>query len=131
MTTLEEVRDAIAGCATTIDGWRASAYIGEQLNPPMIKVSMPAFDPRYVFGQTSNEYNFRCYAYYTRAAGDSGERALDDLVWPFIEAVQDETNWPVIIGYAEVVNVGEVTVTQFGTDAAEYFVRSFDVKVVL
>ena len=132
MTTLEEVRANLASAIATVPDWDAAPYIGEQVNPPMVKVSMPAFDPRYVFGQTSNEYTFRCFAYYNRASGDVGEQALDDLVWPFIEAVQDEANWDVEIGFAEVVNVGEVTVSTFGVDAvAEYFVRSFDVKVVL
>ena len=132
MTTIEQVRTELANVIGSIDGWDAAPYIGEQLNPPIIKVSMPAFDPRYVFGQTAVEYIFKCYAYYTRASGDIGEAELDALVWPFITAVQDSALWDVDISYAEVVNVGEVTVSTFGVDAvAEYFVRPFDVKVVL
>ena len=134
MTTIDDVRETIATAASTIDGWRASAYVGDQINPPQIKVTMPAFDPRMVFGQSRVTYTFRCFAYYTRAAGDSGERALDELAaitgaGSFIAAIQDEANWAIDVQYAVVTNVGEVSVTQFGTDAAEYFVRPFDVEV--
>ena len=135
MTTIQDVREAIAQAAQEIDGWRASAYVGEQINPPQIKVSMPAFDPRMVFGQSRVTHTFRCFAYYTRTAGDAGERALDALAeltgaGSFIATVQDEANWSTLdVYYASVTNVGEVSVTQFGTDTAEYFVRPFDVEV--
>ena len=134
MTTIQDVREALATAVGAIDGWRADAYVGEQINPPQIKVSMPAFDPRLVFGQSRVTYTFRCFAYYTRAAGDAGERELDALAamtgaGSFIEAVQESDNWTATVNYAVVTNVGEVSVTQFGTDSAEYFVRPFDVEV--
>ena len=134
MTTIHDVREGLAGALSTIPDWRASARIGDQLNPPHIKVSMPAFDPRMVFGQSKAQHTFRCFAYYTRAAGESAEVALDALAEPsgsgsLIAAVQDGDNWSVTVDYAVVTNVGEVSVTQFGTDTAEYFVRPFDVEV--
>lgn len=135
MTTIYEVRQGLADALSTLPGWRASAYVGDQLNPPQIKVTMPAFDPRMVFGQSKAAHTFRCYAYAPRAASESSERLLDELAEPtgvgsLIAAVQTSGNWTVSVDYAVVTNVGEITVTQFGTDAAEYFVRPFDVEVV-
>ena len=135
MTTIYDVRQGLADAAAHVAGWRTSAYVGEQVNPPMIKVTMPAFDPRYVLGETKARYTFRCYAYYTRAAGEAAERALDELAelsgaGSLIAAVQDGTNWPITVDYAVVTQVGEISTTQFGTDAVEYFVRPFDIEVV-
>jgi hypothetical protein len=135
MTTIYEVRQGLSNALGTVPGWRSSPYVGEQVNPPMFKVTMPAFDPRYVMGETKARYTFRCYAYYTRVAADAAERALDELAEPtgagsVIAAVQTSTNWTITVDYAQVTNVGEITVTSFGTDAVEYFVRPFDIEVV-
>jgi hypothetical protein len=135
MTTILDARQGLSDALSTIPGWRASPYVGDQVNPPMIKVTMPAFDPRMVFGQSKSQKTFRCYAYAPRAAAESSERLLDELAEPtgtgsLIEAVQTSGNWTADVDYAVVINVGEITVTQFGTDAAEYFVRPFDVEVV-
>lgn len=135
MTTIFDARQGLADALSTIPGWRASAYVGDQVNPPMIKVTMPAFDPRMVFGQSKAAHTFRCYAYATRAASESSERALDELAeltgdGSLIAAVQTSGNWTADVDYAVVTTVGEITVTQFGSDAAEYFVRPFDVEVV-
>lgn len=135
MTTIYDARQGLTDALSTIPDWRASPYVGEQVNPPMIKVTMPAFDPRYVMGESKARYTFRCYAYYARVAAEAAEKALDALAEPtgtgsLIAAVQTGTNWSASVDYAMVTNVGEISVTSFGTDAAEYFVRPFDIEVV-
>ena len=47
----------------------------------------------------------------------------------FIAAVADSTNWSITVDYAQVVNVGEVAVANWG-DGTEYLACPFDVEVV-
>lgn len=136
MTTIAQVRAEIADVLTTnLTGWRASAYVGDQVNPPHIKVSMPAFDPRLVFSQAKSSHTFRCIAYAPRAATENSEALLDALcelsgTGSFIATIQDGALWSVSVDYAQVTNVSEVQVTTFGNDGVEYLARSFDVEVV-
>ena len=78
---------------------------------------------------------FRCAAYAKRVESATSEQALDALAelsgdGSFIAAVATSDNWSVTVDYAQVVNVGEVAVTTFGQDGAEYLVCPFDVEVV-
>lgn len=135
MTTIADVRQQIADIATTLDGWMGSAYVGDSVDAPMVKVSRPAFDPRLVFGGGKYRVTFRCTAYVKRIETDLNEALLDSLceltgAGSFIAAVQDEGNWSITVDYATVTNVGETFVTAFGADTAEYLACPFDVEVV-
>lgn len=136
MTTVADIRTELALIATYCDGdWRGSAYVGDQINGPTCKVSAAAFDPRFVFGGAKRRQTFRCTFYTPRVDTMRAEEALDLLADPtgtasFIAQVQDGDNWSITVDSAQVVLVGEVAATQFGTDVAEYLARSFDVEVV-
>lgn len=136
MPTIAQVRADIANVLqTNLSGWRASAYVGDQVNPPHIKVGMPAFDPRLIFSQAKSSHTFRCTAYAPRATTEQSEAKLDALCeltgsGSFIATIQNGSLWSVTVDYAQVVNVSEVQVTTFGTDGTEYLARSFDVEVV-
>lgn len=134
MTTIAQVRDNLADIAATITGWRGTAYVGDAVNAPVIKVFRPAFDPRVVFSGSKMQLTFRCVAYAKRVETDRSEAALDALAeltgsGSFIAAVQTSSNWSVTVDYAQVVNVGETTVVTFG-DGVEYLACPFDVEVV-
>ena len=137
MTTIAAVRQGLADAITTgLPDWRADPYVGEQVNPPQIKVVIGPFDPRYVLSEAKKNVLFRCHCYATRSGGAQSEAILDALAEPsgsgsFIAAVQTSSNWSATVDYAQVVNVSEIQVSTFGTsDAIEYFVRTFDVEVV-
>lgn len=130
MTTIAEVRSQLATIVDGITDWRGEAYIGEQVNPPVVKVSRPAYDPRFVHSGARAAYTFRLVAYYKRAAGDLGEAQLDALAPLLIDEVQDGTNWGAVdVDYASVTQVGEVAVVEW-LDSAQYFALPFDVEVV-
>lgn len=136
MTTIAEVRADLQAVLETINGgWTATGYVGDQVDPPQFVVARRAFDPRMVLNGTKSSHTFRVIAYMPRATPEESEQALDALAEPtgggsLIEAVQTGTNWTVTVDYAQVVQVGEVQVTTFGTDAAEYLACSFEIEVV-
>lgn len=136
MTTIAQVRSQLATIATGITGWTGTAYVGDSVDAPMIKVSRPAYDPRMVLSGGKTVATFRCTAYVKRADTAVNEAALDALAEPsgsgsFVAAVQTSSNWgSVSVDYAQVVNVGETFLTAFGTDAGEYLACPFDVEVV-
>jgi len=130
MTTVAQVRTQLAAIASGISGWRGEAYLGEQVNPPVVKVTRGAYDPRYVHADTTAAYKFTLLAYWVRGAGDAGEAALDAVAPLLVAAVQDSANWGAVdVEYAQVTQVGEVAVAQW-LDSVEYFVLPVDVEVV-
>lgn len=131
MPSIADVRTELARIGGSISGWRGEPYIGEQINPPVIKVARPAYDPRLVHSAGKARYQFRMIAYWKRGAGDAGEAALDALAPLLVSAVQDDTtNWTTVdVDFAQVTQVGEVSVVQW-LDAAEYFALPFDVEVI-
>lgn len=133
MTTIAEVRPALADALAQIPGWRVTPYVGAAINAPMLKVSRPAFDPRMVFGQAKAKRSFTVTAYVTMGAIEHGEQLLDALCeltgeTSLIAAVQDGANWSVDVDYAVVTNVGEVTAAEIA--GAEYLVCPFEIEVV-
>ena len=135
MTTLADVRDNLATICSTIDGWTGSGYVGDTVNAGFIKVTSPAFDPRMVLGGGKCEHTFRLIAYAPRTASEYSEQALDVLRdvagdGSLLIAVQNGTNWTVTVDYAQVVEIGEVQLAQFGQDTTEYLACPFQVKVV-
>ena len=134
MTSIADVRAELANIAGGIGEWSGSPYVGDSNVAGMIKVFRPEFDPRMVFGSSSVAITFRCVAYAKRIDSVFSEQALDALAelsgdGSFIAAVADEANWSITVDYAQVVNVGEVSVAQWG-DGTEYLACPFDVEVV-
>ena len=134
MTTIAEVRNELAEIAGGIGDWFGSSYVGDTVVAGTIKVFRPEFDPRVVFGGGKMMLTFRCVAYAKRIDSVFSEEALDALAEPsgdgsFIAAVADSTNWSVTVDFAQVVNVGEVAVVNWG-DGTEYLACPFDVEVV-
>lgn len=135
MTTIAEVRQNLADIADSLDGWHGSQYVGDAAVAGVIKVFRPEFDPRVVFGGGVMQLTFRCVAYAKRVESRTSEAALDALAeltgaGSFIAAVANGDNWSVTVDYAQVVNVGEVSVSTFGSDGVEYLVCPFDIEVV-
>ena len=136
MTTIGDVRADIARIINSnLDGWRAQAYVGDQINTHTIVVARPGFDPRLVFALAKTEYVFRLTAYVDRVAGAAGEGVLDDLCeiagnGSLIARIQNGSLWSVTVDYAQVEFVGETVATMYGTDSLEYLCVPFDVKVV-
>jgi hypothetical protein len=135
MTTLAEVRQNLAEICDTLEGWSGSPYVGDTVTAGIIKVFRQPYDPRYVFGSAKTPIGFRCVAYAKRIDGAASEEALDALCeqtgdGSLLAAVALSTNWSVTIDYAQVTEVGEVQVAQWG-DGTEYLICPFDVEVVL
>ena len=134
MTTIAEVRAELAEIAGGIGDWFGSQYVGDSVTAGTIKVFRPEFDPRVVFGGGKMMLTFRCVAYAKRIDSVFSEESLDALAelsgdGSFIAAVADSTNWSITVDYAQVVNVGEVAVVNWG-DGTEYLACPFDVEVV-
>ena len=135
MTTIAEVRDNLAAIADTLDDWHGSPYVGDAVTKGVIKVFRQPFDPRFVFGSAKTAIVFKCVAYAPRIDAAASEAALDALAeqtgsGSLIAAIALSSNWTVTVDSAQVVEVGEVTVSSWG-DGVEYLVCPFDVEVVL
>ena len=133
--TLAEVRDDLESVLELIDGWRATAWVGNQINPPQCVVSRLPYDPRLTLNSAKAIYHFQVTAYAPFATPVESEKLLDDLADPrsdgsLIATVQNGSNWSVTIDYAQVVNVGQVSAVQFGNDAADYLACPFEIEVV-
>lgn len=133
MTSIADVRAELANIAGAIGDWSGNGYVGDTVTAGTIKVFRPEFDPRVVFGGGKMMLTFRCVAYAKRIDSAFSEEALDELAeltgdGSFIAAVADSDNWSVTVDYAQVVNVGEVAVANWG-DGTEYLVCPFDVEV--
>ena len=135
MTTLATVRSDLETVLANISGWRVSGYVGNGVVPPHLVVTRKAFDPRLTFGGTKATHKFMVVAYMPAATPIESEKALDALAEPtgtgsLIATVQTGSNWSVTVDYAQVTEVGEVGITQFGTDAAAYLACPFEIEVM-
>ena len=134
--TIADVRDNLAAICSSLDGWYGQARVGDQINPGAIVVTRQPFDPRMVLSGTKRTLMFQLHAYASRAGSEASEEALDALgelsgTGSLVAAVSNGDLWvDVSVDYAQVVEVGAVTLTTFGNDAAEYLACSFDVEVV-
>ena len=135
MTTIAQVRENLAYCAATIDGWRGSWYVGDKLNHGTVVVSRPPFDPRMVFGGGKATYTFRLTAYASITTPELSEILLDSLAEPtgagsLITAIQDEANWSAVdVDWAQVTEVGAVFVAQLAEGAEQFLACPFSVEV--
>lgn len=133
--TIAQVRDEIADVlGTAFAGtWSTSALVGDTINPPVIKVARPAYDPRVVLGGGKRDITFKLTAYTNRAATEQSERALDllaeiDGTGSLVAAIQNGSAWSVTVDYAQVVNIGETYSVEIA--GVDYLACQFDVKVV-
>ena len=135
MTTIADIRTDLVAVLNNVAGWSAeSGYVGDQVDTSTFKVSRASFDPRYVFDPSKRRVVFNVTAYAPRAEAEESEAALDALAEPtgagsLIETVQDGTLWSVDVDFAQVVQVGEVTLVQWA-DNLEYLACQFQVEVV-
>lgn len=134
MTTIAEVRDAIANCIDTIPGLRSAAYIQDQITPPIAHVMPLDFDPRLVFSEAKSVYKFQIRVYVGRTPAEQNQAALDTYrevhgSHSITAAVQDDTNWGgVEVDYAKVTRIGSVGVAEVG--GVPYLVLQIDVEVL-
>lgn len=133
MTTIVEIRDELADVIDGISGWRARGFQGETVNPPVVKISRPPFDPRTVFSSAKQEATFRAVAYVAAGTGESGERQLEALAeltgaGSLTATVQNGSNWSISIDYAQVVLIGQV-IPEIDSGVGSS-VLAFDIKVV-
>ena len=131
--TIYDVRTALADVLGQIPDWRVTPYVGTQVNPPVLKVSRPSFDPRMVFGQAKAAHKFVVTAYVVMGAAEQGEQLLDSLceltgATSLIATVQNGDLWSISVDYCSVTNVGEVTAAEIA--GAELLVCPFEIEVV-
>ncbi len=135
MSTIIEIRDELADVIDGITGWRATAFWAGGVNPPVVKVSRPAFDPRFVFSAAKQVATFQAVAYVARGNDESGERTLEALceltgAGSLTATVQTSSNWSVSIDYAQVIQIGQVVATADGNDGVAYLTVTFDIEIV-
>lgn len=134
MTTIVEIRDELADVIDGISGWRATGFMGDGINPPVIKVTRPSFDPRTVFQAAKQVATFQAKAIVARGTGESGERQLEALAeltgaGSLTATVQTGSNWSVTVDYAQVVRIGEVVPDTDSNAGVGFLTMDFDIEV--
>ena len=136
MTTVEEVRVALADAAGSINGWRAQPYITDSANPPEIHVGVGTTDYDLVMGRGADIWNYRLIAYVSRVAERAGQVLLDELRAPSGEAslktvLEADTALAALVDYVRVTQASEVREVNLGTDTSplRYLLVEFTVEV--
>lgn len=134
MTSIADVRGAIAGAALTVTGLeRCDGYILDKIVPPHGQLTTLPRDPRFVFGSTKTVYRFALTIYVQRTSEEAAQALLDGFAEPsgatsITAAIEDETNWgSVDIDYVSVVEIsgiGESSVAE-----SKYLIETFTVEV--
>ena len=134
MTTIYQVRSALADVLSLIPGWSVgSPYVGDQVNAFTFKINRPAFDPRMVMQQSKAAHTFTVTAYAPRAVPEESEAALDALceltgTGSLIATVQDGDLWSVTVDYAVVTQCGEIQAVDW--DTTQFLACQFQIEVV-
>lgn len=134
MTTIGEVRSALADCLRSIGGLEVNAYQTNQIVAPAAQVSRGAMDPRMVFSGGTNAYAFTITVFVSLTAGIDAQQAMDRYcetsgAWSVKAAVELETNWPDgLVDYAQVTEIGALEVTP--VVELEYLTTQFEIEVV-
>lgn len=134
MTTIAQVRDAMAAAVATIDGLRAYAYELDTINAPAAHVVSLEYDPRYVMADAPTEYQFQIRVYVPRAAVEQAQKLLDGYrevsgATSIRAAVQNENNRPAgLADYFSVTRIGAVGVVEVA--GAPYLYLEIDVEAV-
>ena len=134
MTTIGDVREALAAAVSDGTGLRCHPYMLDQFAAPCALVERRQMDPRMVFGQGHAVRNFAVRCYFPRVNERAGQIDMDSYCElsgerSVIAAIQNEDNWPnELIHHAVVVNVGDTLLVNVA--GAEYLSVAFDVEVV-
>ncbi len=137
MTTIADVREQMALIArTNVEGLNGGfAYLADALvNLPAAHIARPAYDPRLVFSEVKQQYQFQWVVYVPRTLDQQGQKLLDEFAEPsgttsIVEALQTSDNWgSVTVDYASVTNVSATQETEIA--GVPYFVLVVDVEVV-
>lgn len=134
MTTIRQVREAMAAAITAGAELPGSAVDGAVPNSGTFQVVRGAYDPRFVFSGTKQMYPFKVRVFAGVAANDANVRLLDEYAEAegdrsIVAAVQNGTLWPDgLVDYAQVVQVSEVALASY--PEAQFLMVEFDVEVV-
>lgn len=82
MTTIEEVRNALADACQSINGWRAQPYVRDQVSPPEIQVARGAIVYDVAMGHDLAGFEFRLTAYVARDNEVAAQKMMQDLCEP-------------------------------------------------
>jgi hypothetical protein len=82
LTTIEEVRVALADACQSIEGWRAQPYIRDQVSAPEIQVARGAIVYDVAMGHDNAGFEFRLTAYVARDNEVAAQRMMQNLCEP-------------------------------------------------
>jgi hypothetical protein len=135
VTTIADVRIALADAVATISGVTADPYQRDTVTAPAAQVLRREMDPRLVLGASKQAYAFTVRLFVRRGAEDTAQAQLDEFcamsgVSSVRAAIEDEDSWPspAIVDYAQVVLVGETEVQDVA--GVQYLTVDFEVEVV-
>lgn len=134
MTTVAEVRDALAIAVRDGCGLRTIAYPSDNLPVPCAVVSRLEMDPRMVFGKATATYPFRVMVFVGRIAEKASQKKLDILTeatgsGSLVVAVEDGDNWPDgLVDYCSVTLIGQPLEAAVAEET--YLAVAFDIEVV-
>jgi hypothetical protein len=135
VTTIADVRAALAEAVATTGGLNVSAYLRDTIVAPAAQVFRAEMDPRLVLGSSKQAYAFGVRLYVGRTSEEGGQVAVDEYcamagATSIRAAVELDTNWPspAVVDYAQVTQVGETEVVEIA--GVQYLVVDFTVEVV-
>jgi hypothetical protein len=134
VTTVRQVRTALAEAITAGCGLRAFPYVADTIPAPCAQVFRREMDPRMVFSKAKASYQFGVRVFWPRAAEVNAQQKLDEFTeatgaGSLVGAIEDGDNWTVDVDYASVILIGETqTVTTVAGE--EFLTVDFDVEVV-
>lgn len=133
-TTHGDVRQALADAVMVGTGYECHAYVRSGFAAPCAYISREEMDPRTVFSQSRNVYNYRVWFLFPWNEEEEAQKQADELCdvngdRSAVLAIQDDTEWPSgLVDYAVVTNVGGLQAWRPDTDGPLLGV-SFDVEV--
>lgn len=131
---LLDAREGLRQAITAGTGVRTIAYLSDNIPAPCAHVRRLEFDPRYVLGRASAEYEFSARVYVGRVHELASQKKLDELADPtdgIPSAVEDGDNWPAgtPVQSAWVTLCGEINETTVGEES--FLFADFDITVVM
>jgi hypothetical protein len=133
MTTVTDVRQALADAITNATGLRSAPLAQDTMVAPIAVVTRQAFDPRMILSNVKSTYAFTVTVFVDR----TNERAAQTLLDQYCEltgelsvvaAITDGDNWTVDVDYAQVTQIGEVQAVAIAE--SQYLAVALDVEVV-
>lgn len=133
MTTLADVREAMAAAITAGCGLRMRPYASDNITAPEGHIDLAEFDPRMVFDRETATYPFRVRVFVKRPAERSAQVRLDELrevhgPTSLRAAVENDENWPDdLVQYVVVTNIGAIGTIPNSDE--QLFVVDFQIEV--